>query len=81
MTLYSFCETLTAGGATPWHIRKLTHIGQKLGGGADTLALCGIQVSWDIGKPFTIMSTTNACRKCCLVFTDASPDQAGQEQG
>jgi hypothetical protein len=45
---YSFCETATAGAKTPWHIRVLTAKGRKLGGGADTPALCGREVSWDL---------------------------------
>lgn len=48
---FSFCETVTASGTTPWHIRRLTQAGQFLGGGADTLALCGRSVSWDIRIP------------------------------
>lgn len=46
---YSYCESVTATGTSPWHIRRLTEIGRKLGGGADTPALCGREVSWDLG--------------------------------
>ena len=47
---YSFCETVTAGPLSRWHIRPLTRRGKLLGGGADTPALCGRKVSWDL-KP------------------------------
>lgn len=43
---YSFCETIAATG--PWHIRKLSAAGKKLGGGADTKTLCGLEAAWDI---------------------------------
>ena len=59
--VYSFCETVTAGGASPWHIRKLTSKGKKLGGGADTKALCGRPVGWDIKANIN----DHALRVCC----------------
>ena len=34
-----FCESVT--GIGPWHIRKLSKNGLKLGGGIDTPSLCG----------------------------------------
>ena len=43
---FSFCETVHAMG--PWHIRRLTEKGKKLGGGADTETLCGLRAAWDI---------------------------------
>lgn len=43
----SYCETVHATGTSPHHIRVLTDEGMKTGGGADTPALCGIQVAWD----------------------------------
>jgi hypothetical protein len=49
MATYSYCEPVTATGTSPWHIRRLTEAGRKLGGGADTPALCGREVSWDLG--------------------------------
>ena len=45
---YAFCETVHASALSPWHIRKLTEQGKKLGGGADTPSLCGLKVSWDL---------------------------------
>ena len=45
---YSFCEAVTATSFSKWHIRRLSRVGQKFGGGADTPALCGRKVSWDL---------------------------------
>ena len=65
---YSFCETTTAGPTTPWHIRPLTDQGRKLGGGADTRALCGRAVSWDLNVPLTTAPITqNHLGHCCQV--------------
>jgi len=61
---YSFCETVTATATSPWHIRKLTEKGKKLGGGADSLALCGIMVSWDLKTDIDEIHLKHACKKC-----------------
>jgi hypothetical protein len=65
---YAFCETITATGATPWHIRKLSDKGIKIGGGADTPALCGRVVSWDIGVKMTPGQIQNTCHKCVAIW-------------
>ncbi|MFE6967239.1 hypothetical protein ACFVAJ_19325 [Agromyces sp. NPDC057679] len=46
--VYTYCETATAGPTTPNHIRELSEQGMKTGGGADTKALCGREVAWDL---------------------------------
>jgi hypothetical protein len=33
---YAFCESALASSLSPWHIRKLSGVGRKLGGGIDT---------------------------------------------
>jgi hypothetical protein len=38
---YAFCESVSAGGASRWHVRKLDAAGLKLGGGITTPSLCG----------------------------------------
>ena len=73
---YSVCEPETAGGASPWHIRKLTAAGRKLGGGADTKALCGRKVSWDINTPVHKDAVRLACALCVAEF---NKDSKGQE--
>lgn len=65
---YSFCETVTAGPSTPWHIRKLTEVGKKLGGGADTPALCGRIVSWDLEVKITSHHLTHCCQVCATTY-------------
>lgn len=50
---YSFCESINAASGGLWHIRPLTEVGKKLGGGVDTESLCGHvkkRLGWDI-KP------------------------------
>lgn len=61
---YSFCETVTAGPTTPWHIRRLTEAGRRLGGAADTPALCGRAVSWDLQVTITPHHLGHACPEC-----------------
>lgn len=64
-TRYSFCESVTAGPSSPWHIRILTDKGQKLGGGADTKALCGREVCWDLKAVIDAHHLDkNTCKKC-----------------
>jgi hypothetical protein len=70
MSDYSFCETTHAGPLSPWHIRELTMAGKKFGGGADTLALCGRKVAWDLEVIITPRhiadSTCSLCRASYL---------------
>ena len=64
---YSFCETATASGTTPWHIRKLTAVGRKPGGGADTPSLCGRDVAWDVERDCDLSITLpleHCCQRC-----------------
>lgn len=61
---YSFCETAAATEHTAWHIRELTEKGKKFGGGADTPALCGRKVAWDLDVTITKRQLDNGCRKC-----------------
>jgi hypothetical protein len=59
---YSYCETLAA---YVWHIRRLTAVGRKPSGGADTLALCKAQVLWDIQTPINdILRGDGMCHEC-----------------
>jgi len=64
-----FCEPVTAASLAPWHIRERGPKGRMLGGGADTLALCGRKVSWDLKVDVTpesmrMLSATSVCAKC-----------------
>jgi hypothetical protein len=70
---YSYCETITASATTPWHIRQLTKKGQMFGGGADTLALCGCKVAWDLVS--TCANLSHVCRRCAELFVEAGGSQ------
>jgi hypothetical protein len=63
---YSFCEEASGG---LWHIRQLTDVGRKLGGEADTAALCGRRVSWDLSVEIETRYFKHACPQCALMFT------------
>jgi len=67
---YAFCESAWAGSRTPWHIRRLTDAGRKPGGGADTKALCGREVAWDL-KADVDLSCDRCCRKCAEAYAAA----------
>ena len=63
---YSFCETALAGSASRWHIRRLTAVGRKLGGGADTPSLCGRKVAWDLDVQLTDYALAEDCCRLCF---------------
>lgn len=73
---YSFCETATAGPRSKWHIRQLTEVGQKFGGGADTPSLCGRDVAWDLEVRLTLHHLqNNACPKCAERYWGVEGDR------
>jgi hypothetical protein len=63
---YSFCERATATAASKWHIRRLTITGKKLGGGADTAAMCGRTVAWD--SKVSQATRDSICPDCLKAF-------------
>ena len=65
---YSFCESVHAAGHSPWHLRKLTETGPKYGGGADTPALCGRTVAWDMDVTITPFHLTQICKACAAAY-------------
>jgi len=67
---YSFCETVTAGPQTPWHIRRLTSKGRMLGGGADTHSLCDRKVAWDLNVELTEHHLGHCCKHCREIYKD-----------
>lgn len=80
--VYSFCESVI--GIGPWHIRVLTPVGQKLGGGIDSPSLCGRVRpdgddtpthrglgGWDLNVPITKHHLTHCCRFCCEEYEKA----------
>lgn len=75
MSNFSFCESVHATGRSLWHIRRLTEVGRKLGGGADTPALCGRVVAWDINVDITQFHLNkNTCKACSdALFKEINP--------
>jgi len=52
---FALCESVAAGSGGRWHIRKLTSVGLKCGGGVDTGSLCGAvrpRYGWDLQREF-----------------------------
>ena len=71
MKKYSFCENVQATPLGLWHIRELSKEGRKLSGGADTKALCGREVAWDIDVHFSFHHLNNSCCKKCKEIFEA----------
>lgn len=67
---HAFCESSWATSLSPWHIRALTKIGPKFGGGADTDALCGRKVAWDLDVVITEHHLSHACQGCVAIWND-----------
>lgn len=69
---YSFCESIHATSTSPWHIRELTEVGRKLGGGIDTASLCGLIVrGWDLEVEITQHHFDRCCVKCAEAYEEA----------
>jgi hypothetical protein len=66
---YSFCEEAPGG---LWHIRQLTDVGRKLGGEADTAALCGRRVPWDLSVEIETHYYKHSCPQCVRMFSPES---------
>ena len=67
---FSFCEygnSITGF----YHIRRLTEAGPKPGSGADTKALCGREVRWDLRFPITeerLVRPGHVCQECTILY-------------
>lgn len=70
MMEFSFCESVTASSISPWHLRKLTKVGRKLGGGIDTPSLCErVKQGWDLEVEITEFHLEkNTCRDCLRAY-------------
>ena len=67
--VYSLCESVHASGESPWHIRRLTDVGRKLGGGIDTGSLCGlVKQGWDLKVEIDEHHLSHACPKCVEIY-------------
>lgn len=73
--VYTFCESSSATGLSPWHIRCLSVKGPKFGGGADTPFLCNREYfnAWDIRVEIDAHHLQHACKACVEIFKKAAP--------
>lgn len=71
---YSFCESVFAGPKSAWHLRKLTSVGRKLGGGIDTPFLCADKPGmggWDLDVPLSDFHLVeNTCKRCLVKYRE-----------
>lgn len=80
---YSFCESVTATSMSPWHIRRLTKVGRKLGGGIDTPSLCGRvrkEKGWDLETPINAFHLANGCCPECLKLFEEQKESLSSER-
>jgi hypothetical protein len=76
----SYCESVWAGPTSPNHIRVFAEQGLMAGGGANTPALCGSEVSWDLRAITNLAEleqrianaheTNRVCAKCTELAKD-----------
>jgi hypothetical protein len=82
MSSYAYCESVHAGGLSPWHIRELDQSGKlKLGGGITTNSLCGrVARGWDLNVPISLGHDKHTCRDCLIEFRAAAarPEGSGE---
>lgn len=69
MKEYTYCETVAV---YRWHIRELTETGRHLGGGADSLTLCGLKAAWDLPYEVKTRPYTNLCKMCRKRFEEGA---------
>lgn len=62
---FYFCEPVWATSTSRWHIRPTGPKGKMLGGGADTLALCGMVVAWDTNPRVDAETVTRLVGDLC----------------
>lgn len=75
-TQYYFCETVTARPLGPWHIRPAGNKGRCPGGGADTEALCGLEMAWDLEVDITPHHLNHsACTRCRELYENEGLDE------
>lgn len=75
---YAFCEPVHASSKAIWHIRELTEVGRKLGGGADTPSLCGLEVARDLPVPVSeLMAEIGGCKKCLKLYREVLKKRKG----
>lgn len=77
----SYCESVYATGTSPWHLRRLTAAGRKLGGGVDTASLCGrVQppYGWDLESKVDLLKGS-VCLACVAALCAAEREAQDAE--
>lgn len=71
---YAFCENVTASSSSPIHLRVLSGLGLRVNGGADTMALCGNHVAWDLPGPVNeaTLADGRTCQRCLTLHREAT---------
>lgn len=76
---YSFCESVTATGSSPWHLRLLDETGPHYTGGITTESLCGLIQprgverglgGWDLKVKITEHHLGHTCRRCVAKYRE-----------
>jgi hypothetical protein len=70
---YRYCEPAMASSRSRWHIRPLTEKGPRYGGGADTTALCGTVVAWDLEVRVDEKHFRGCCCECVRLYRKEGP--------
>jgi len=68
--IFAYMESIHAGGASKWHMRRLPPDGVlKLGGGITTPSLCGkVTKGWDLAVPLSGRHERHTCEECTRIY-------------
>lgn len=70
---FVLCETVTAASLSVLHVRILSGRGMQVSGSADTPALCGREVEWDVaGQPDDETLRNDVCPNCLAIWRRAT---------
>ena len=80
-TRFAFCEAVSAGSLSRWHIRELHEHERVLmtGGGVRTGSLCGHvkpRAGWDLAVPISEHHLTHACPDCVQIYRETQGEWA-----
>lgn len=74
---YAFCEAVTAGVSSPWHIRKVVSV-PKYSGGIDSSSLCGHVTpdlgGWDVKVRISEHHLGHSCKECVRLYRIMVPE-------
>lgn len=77
---FAFCESVAAGGGSPWHVRQIPNgEGLKLGGGITTSSLCKrAHRGWDLNVRITEHHLDHACPACAKAYREMRLNFVGE---